>query len=658
MKIYPLNIYNPNNNYLYSNNFENLGLGSILIKDSFKPSFTAYENSPKVDLSSIKDISGIHCPSCGIKMLSQKDYEKIIERAGKIETTEEFVELLKDYKNYIPNNMRQILSDTDNDEYKNLSMSEYYQKHKHEAFLKKKKRVHEARDYIKNYAQSLPEADRDYVLKCARDLHSKETYKIYKEKIYNIEKYLNFDKKQQSEFNNIVLRPVASSNNYLATFRLHDADKEIANLKPHIIAQNLVENIFKYSVSKIDYIDKHPSYISNPNNTIMECSYCCENSKEKMMFWKSASNPYLKSNISLYLGDIARLIGQGKIQGANDYIRYVCDISSFLSNGKLNFTEEDVIRLKNVKILSSRHEEFMPIEQAKVDIPCACCGSIMLPHSVRLNILAEMEKCNTPFEYAQVLKKYNKYIGRYNKGAAKIFFEIIDENPDISKDQFLILFKQKMDRYCRKQTYHAIKNYTKNREYYATSMSMNTLQKIDEAGSKILNYINMGRFDDYDYLKMFRTCFDDNNLLNGSSKIVYKLLTDLKEVASIHSISEVYEHDKNDKDEIYTILFKIFKMQLATADHLVAASIGGENSKNNLIGLCKSCNSKVKSRKQVKSWYKQNVEMRRNLPIQMSIIDKMAKYGLIEGYDDWAKNIANKMYELTEGKYDIRDKFK
>ena len=35
----------------------------------------------------------------------------------------------------------------------------------------------------------------------------------------------------------------------------------------------------------------------------------------------------------------------------------------------------------------------------------------------------------------------------------------------------------------------------------------------------------------------------------------------------------------------------------------------------------------------------------------------MSKDGDIEGYDNWAKGIADVLYDLTYNKFDVRDKF-
>ena len=660
MKLLPVSykIINPNinsgSNYRSFNKFTD-------INDTFEPTFTAYEYSEKVNLSQAQNISGIHCPSCGIRMLSPQDYEKLIERADKIETPQELIELLNDYKRYIPNNMRQILSGTENGEYENLTVYDFFQIHKKEAHKKKRERIHTAKDYLRKYAETLPYDKKEFVLKSLEDIHSYQAYKIYKEKILDIEKNLELDKCTTGKINNIVLRNVASSCYYydccFNTSDLKNEGKKISDLNPNEIAKRLIANIFKNSVSQTDYLDKHPSYLDNPNNTILICNSCHENSKEKLMFWRSQNNSHLKDNISLYLGDLAKLMGRGKIENANDYIRYVCDISSIGSNGKIKFDEKEIMRLRKVKTLSSRHEDFAPIEQTKVDIPCACCGSVMLPHSIRINIIEEMKKCETPYDYAQILKKYDKYIGHYGKEPANIFLNIINNNPNIPKDKFLKKFRQKIDKYSAIGTRKALERYMDKRSYYFTHQSPEVVEKFDLINARIRNYINSGEFKNYNYLELYENCLGDIDITENGQKAAYKLLTDLKEVAHINSISKISEYDENDKDEIYSIVFKIFRSNVATADHLVAAVNGGDSSKDNLIGLCKGCNTLVKSKKNIYSWYSQNYNVRTNLRKQLHIIDDMAKAGQLEGYNDWAKKIAQTMYENTYRKYDIREEF-
>ena len=82
-----------------------------------------------------------------------------------------------------------------------------------------------------------------------------------------------------------------------------------------------------------------------------------------------------------------------------------------------------------------------------------------------------------------------------------------------------------------------------------------------------------------------------------------------------------------------------------------------KNTKDNLIGMCKGCNT-LRNNKGVSAWYAQNINVRKNFHKHLEVVDAMAKEGVIEGYDGWARSIADTMYKLTNHRYDIRHKFK
>ena len=631
--------------------------------DRFELTFTAFEDSPKVNLENGLNISGIHCPSCGVKMLSPDDYEKLIARAGKIKRVDELVELLNDYKRYIPTYMRGIIKDTLSEkDYSDLGVFEFHKLKGYQAYNKRRNRIKESKNFLKEYSKNFPLEKQKIIEKTIENINTNDNYKTYKDKIITLSNDLNLDRNEKAYLSNKILRNVATSELYYNIFYLGHPNElgvsSLSELPAGYIAQSLIKNIFLNVTSHISYVDKHPSYIDNPNNSILLCRSCNVQNKEKMMFWKTYSLPYAKDNIKMYLGDIAKLMGQGEIDKSDDYIRYVCYVSDVASGHKVHFDNQEILGLRSVLFLSGRHDAFEPIEQSKVDIPCACCGSIMLPHSVRLEIEDDMKKCSTPLEYAQVIKKYEKYIGKYTKDSARIFLEIIEKNPNISEEQFLQKFKKKMDNYLSVGTRLAIDKYMNKRSYYASNASKDILEMFDITAKRVKDYVNSGKFKDYEYTKMYQECFGDLYISNTGQKALYVLCTDLKEVAYKYGLIKEIETDSLDKDKIYSIVFKLFKFDVATADHLVAASKEGHKSSDNLIGLCKGCNSIVKANKSVHSWFSQNYYVRFNLRKQLHTINNMAKEGLIDGYDDWAKNMADKMYELTGHKYDIRDEFK
>jgi spore coat protein CotF len=157
---------------------------------------------------------------------------------------------------------------------------------------------------------------------------------------------------------------------------------------------------------------------------------------------------------------------------------------------------------------------------------------------------------------------------------------------------------------------------------------------------------------------MFKDTMKNVDINNNTPAIVYTLLNNLKVACAKNSIVQVNHLDeRDDNDEIYTILFKIFNSNGATADHLVAVSNGGDGEKDNLIGLCKTCNKTIKGKKQVFSWMVQNKSVYPNLLKQLRVINKMAKKGKIEGYDTWAKDVSQAIYDLSYNKFDMRKEF-
>ena len=119
-------------------------------------------------------------------------------------------------------------------------------------------------------------------------------------------------------------------------------------------------------------------------------------------------------------------------------------------------------------------------------------------------------------------------------------------------------------------------------------------------------------------------------------------------------VNEEEKSKYNDKDGVYSLLFRLFQQNVATADHLVPEIKGGEGDKYNLIGLCKSCN-KLKSRKDVNNWYSENKKLADNLKKQLIVVNNMSKSGQLDGYEDWAEKIAQKVYELTYHRLDLRN---
>ena len=63
-----------------------------------------------IALYDAKKYSGIHCPVCGIKMLSKESYTKLVEDATQISNSKKLLTLLEKNEEFIPKKYKQVLS--------------------------------------------------------------------------------------------------------------------------------------------------------------------------------------------------------------------------------------------------------------------------------------------------------------------------------------------------------------------------------------------------------------------------------------------------------------------------------------------------------------------------------------------------------------------
>ncbi len=99
MKILPVN-YNLISN-IYNKTIQEPQIRSPRLEpkaDTFELSFTGVQSYLKPLMNS----NNIHCPCCGVKMLSDKSYQELLGRASNIKSTKDFINLLTEYKEYIP----------------------------------------------------------------------------------------------------------------------------------------------------------------------------------------------------------------------------------------------------------------------------------------------------------------------------------------------------------------------------------------------------------------------------------------------------------------------------------------------------------------------------------------------------------------------------
>lgn len=619
-----------------------------LSRDTFEISF-------KGDLSYIeqaKEFNGIHCPICGHAMFSEKEFQELLKKAEQVETAQDFNNLVHEYQEFVPSGMGKILRTFDNLE--NMNFLEFFSKHSKGAHLKHKTLMEKSNNYLLEFFKTQPEENQKELQGFINTIKPTNSSYTYGQKLLPILK--NLDISQQEYFNllNNSFLTLQKSSNYLYVFKI----PEIESKTPSEISKIMVYRIFSKSLMHLDKISRSMD-LDNPNNEILTCESCHGRSKGKTFINQTAlENPELKNNIKLYIQDISVRMGQKNLATNAPYITYLCNFINRISNNEnLKFSQDEIKIIKKLNFIASRHNDFKPISQTKTDIPCAGCGSTLLPHEIKQQIEQELSERSSIKSYIRILKKYDKFIGAYARDNANLFIEIAENNPNISKEKLLELLQKEADKKTDIELNEIIKQMSKARTFITRRYCLAELENYDNIKNSIYKYIKNNSFKpDYNYMRFIDNALKDYDLDKNTPAIVFTFLNKIKIACHKNSIIRLNEMDKlKDKNPIQTIIHKMFNSDLATADHLVAMTKGGEKDTDNIIGLCKSCNKIVKGGKHVYSWFIQNPDVKTNLLAQLKVINSMAKSKEIEGYDDWAKNIAEQMYKLTYNKYDVRN---
>lgn len=662
MIVFPVKIFDirNDNSVSLSNTMQNSNvyITKPYSMDKVDLSFTGFfENATEpVRLDQAQEISGIHCPVCGVRMLSQKDYEKILQQADKAENAQDFINILKDNQKYLPKHLRKIIVDSEYlDNPEKMSIRDYYCEMNQLSYHAKQLTIHNIKNELKEYLNWLGLSDKqnEHAHNIVSKIHTKQNYNIYKE---IIDEYIDFLKLHDDKANEIkmkTLKPVVIANDYYLMFHV----LRLSKMTDKEIAHSLAEFLFSKSVNTINPMDRIPQHEGHPNNKVLICKNC-NTIQNRGNFLHDIGNPKIKDYIDTYLADIAYLIGHNKMEQSNEYISAFCHNVMRITKGKIYFSDNEIKSLKNLQQSASRHEIFAPIQQSKTDIPCAECGSILLTHEMRIHIEEEMKDCKTLRDYSMLLDKYDKYVGKYARPYVNMFQSTIKEYPNISNEKFLEIFQGKADRFAERRLKKEYEDFKQYRSYYANHGSPEQLKNYDLFRLLVKDYINSEAYLDNELITYYTKCLEPLNLEKAPVKAIYAFTTTAKQIILAHRITSIENKiSKRKEDPIYSIVFNMFKMNVATADHLIATSKGGDDSVDNLIALCKTCN-KIKSKKDVRTWIIDNKRVKNNIANQMLVIDNMAKYGEINGFDNWASNISDKLYKLTEGKIDLREEFK
>lgn len=603
----------------------------------------------------LESLKGVHCPCCGVKMLSQQEFDDILKQAENIHSKEDFLKILNDNIESVTSNLRsnvnvlnKIASNKPEIDMKGLiAMSKTGANRNLENVTKTQI------DFLKNFTNNkISDSDRQILHECGNKL---EEMMITRSKGELVTKHKEILQEGISRMEYPYKSDIYTKlrNDFRKAYEKRSV---MANLDADGKTQeyNVIKNIFSHSVSKAN---KFINNIEGEGNCkkILLCGKCSMNRTKA--FEKMTTNPKETELIryNRFLEDIA-----SKIISEDTDIRPIYLVSL---NGKMKRLSKGQLFIKGAPSMSelkSRHfldrTEGVTFDLTEVEgIPCACCGKETITHKKRLELFDEINNTTTKQELVQILQDNKNVIRERYMPIVNDFINFVDENPDISDKE--LIEKLKLSSTKR------IKSRLKDNNKYVYKILDKTLMSIQDRklAQKYIKEVNENfltlpdgkNFQWYDYNILLNSTINNMSIKN-KKYILNHLKYNIKDIFTteyaLYPINPLLE--KFDSP-IIVIVQNILKESTATKDHVLAKHKSGSDDEKNIIVMCKNCNT-YKSSSGFYNWLKSDKNIPQNITKYFNVINEKIKNGEIgPEYKNYLKELQIHLYEISKGQFDV-----
>ena len=358
-------------------------------------------------------LKGVHCPICGVEMITKEIFESIIADVSKIKDSASLLKLLEKYKNNISKTFYPIVS------------------------LIKEKSINSPKASLEEilkdvHLHTIKEADTAFegVMNFLNQELLSEEY-IYAE-LLRLE---NIKRRMEDAKNDILLRYSISNLNGILRQELNQFSPESKKFLHNNITEVLKpyffkENLFTYKTSPEDNFletfcknlfygsksDLRKAIIKDdakPENLILTCHHCERNGNRLYQINNRENNNFFN-----YIYELAQHSLDGNLPTHPDYPIRLMDYVKKRTYNKLtpDFSNPTLKKLFQTLSIPQRHETVFPLANLNRQ-KCAYCGQETINHETKLIIQEKIANAENPREILQILKQ--------NKSVIRPKYEII-----------------------------------------------------------------------------------------------------------------------------------------------------------------------------------------------------------------------------------------
>ena len=655
MKVYPVNIFNYTPDFRKQNDKKENGVpsyeNSFELPNTYMPvvSFGGTLDEFKNQLLALDDI---HCPGCGNKMLSEKKIKRIVQQSANITKIPEYAKLLEKNKDYIHpefqllllyvNRFAQNTPDKPLPEMFNIIS-------KGTAIIIKKQFVRQT-DYLENLLkkEKFSAEDKNKISECIDYFKSLENVPKYNDaKKLMFSTIGNMEHEQKWKIYSKIKKDLQKVYSY--NYVLRHRDNKTAGLPVHAA---VLYNILLNSANNLAGIYNKSGYEKRFNNFLL-CGACSENYKS---FSSIVSDKNSLQRLETYVNDIADAIAERKLDNNNLYLYEFLGGVKAATKGRISLDRHTIRSEAKNSIFRECKSEYM--FDSYSNIPCACCGTLMLTHEEKQNIYKQIINSEGLPELKNIAKVNAKHIRPKYGIILERFNKILKKYPDISDKDMMLklqnLSKRDLKQQIEKNKQAVLRYQSRNKLNYLDNEFINDYVLQINRKYKKFPSENEFRYDDYEKLIHFTL---KKLSVKDRDKVVNLATNNMKNLYLQNRLVNPLPHVVAKAGGEAKVMFEnIFRGSVITVDHICSRDSGGADEYYNKIGYCRDCNHE-KSNMMFKDWFRIHPEISENLPKHLAKINNIIKKDNIYTMSDYPEKVARLSMNLAGGKLKIPMKY-
>lgn len=649
--IFHISPFTPTKNYNLYQTQRPFVTGTNKAHDVYAPSFCAQTSNTQFE-DELKNLDGIRCARCNRHTLSEKKYQLLLEQISQVKDGHELEKFLTDNKQYISESNLLMLKD----------LQDINKKHPDANINLVLKKIHyHAPRFYKQTCQDNINLLKLVTEKLIMSDKNKEIYLNTAQKLAQHKEFLPYNIMEFSSIMNETLRET----DYPRKQKLYDkimlhqtkaykyykdiTRQYLINKEPQEALTAIGQVLFKKSVSKISPISKRDE--TSDINKIIICTDCTHKTENSGRYFKAKdSSEKLKNNFTQYLQDITKAKNNNEIHFDNEYLHNLVKFVGKTSQYSITLNPNDWSFL-NYKT------NFAPFPFENIEgLPCPKCNATMITYAQREKIYKQIHESSSIKELNKIIKENSQSLPPLAKKIANKFDKNLRYDPYLNDT----IMKRKMSLFASNLSTHELRCVIKTlrEKIESENLTGNDKKQLEKIMQELTEYDEEPkRFLSSTRLKqiLFKPIITDNDDRLNLRDYIENFLTRVEQIQGpIFHSKEIYESENYSWSKVF--VERIFRKAVITQDHLIARKSGGSDAIDNKIALHRECNQ-LKGRQTIAKWLTNNPQIEDNMANYLRKINEKIEDGKIKNCDNYAKEIANKIFYLCGGKDKLSKEF-